>query len=178
MQKVVVVGLLSVLLQACASITSEKTQLVRVDALDEQGEMVADAKCELKNDKGAYQIDSGKHAAINKSGENLNISCKSEQRTDEASGAAILRAGAGMFGNILFGGGIGAIIDHNRGTAYNYPEWVQVVFGRIVTFDRSNHKDGQPMQGAVVEVAKIAVVAEADPSGAQPVADDLLTPVE
>lgn len=161
-----------VLLQACASITAEKTQLVRVDALDEQGAVVADAKCELTNDKGVYEIDSGKHAMVNKSGEDLNISCRSAQRSDEASGVAISRAGAGMFGNILFGGGIGAIIDHNRGTAYNYPEWVQVVFGRIFTFDRSHHKDGQPMQGQLVEVAAAQAVGVAS----EPVPASVATP--
>jgi hypothetical protein len=35
------------------------------------------------------------------------------------------------------GGGIGAIIDHNKGTAYTYPTWVQRVF------DRSNENEGQ-----------------------------------
>jgi hypothetical protein len=34
-------------------------------------------------------------------------------------GRAISRANAGMAGNIIFGGGIGAIIDHNKGTAYS-----------------------------------------------------------
>ncbi|WP_174978377.1 hypothetical protein [Bordetella trematum] len=163
------VGVLALVLSGCASITGEKTQLVRVDVLDEQGAAVGDAKCELKNDKGEYQIESGKHAMVNKSGENLSISCKSAQRTDEASGTAISRAGAGMFGNILFGGGIGAIIDHNRGTAYNYPEWVQVVFGRIVTFDRSKYTEGRPMQGDVVEVAEAKEAATSSASIATPV---------
>jgi len=52
-----------------------------------------------------------------------------------------------MFGNIIFGGGIGAIIDHSSGKAYNYPEWMQVVFGRILVFDRTAHEDGVPMAG-------------------------------
>ena len=54
---------------------------------------------------------------------------------------------AGMAGNIIFGGGIGAIIDHNKGTAYTYPTWVQLVFGKTLVFDRSAEKDGQPVMG-------------------------------
>ena len=52
-----------------------------------------------------------------------------------------------MAGNIILGGGIGAIIDHNKGTAYTYPTWMQLVFGQTLVFDRSDEKDGQPVQG-------------------------------
>ncbi len=54
---------------------------------------------------------------------------------------------AGMAGNIIFGGGIGAIIDHNKGTAYTYPTWIQLIFGKTLVFDRSAEKDGQPVLG-------------------------------
>jgi hypothetical protein len=53
----------------------------------------------------------------------------------------------GLAGNIIFGGGIGAIIDHNKGTAYTYPSWIQLVFGKSLVFDRSTEKDGQPVPG-------------------------------
>lgn len=151
----------TVILAGCASITSESTQLVRIDALDEAGKPVAEATCEVTNDKGVYNIDAGKHATVNKSAKDLNITCSAPEREDQATGTAISRAGAGMFGNILFGGGVGAIIDHNRGTAYNYPAWVQVVFGKIFVFDRTKHKDGVPLQGEEVLVAEqIATVQE------------------
>lgn len=137
-------------LTGCASITSDSTQLVRVDALDERGEVVADAKCDLTNDNGTYPVDAGRHVMVKKSGKNLNIGCESPNREDLAEGTAISRPGAGMFGNIIFGGGIGAIIDHSSGKAYNYPEWMQVVFGRILSFDRNEHEDGLPMAGKEV----------------------------
>lgn len=137
----------ALILTGCASITSESMQLVRVDALDESGEKVAEARCTLINDKGEYVLEPGKHTMVGKSSKNLNITCVAADRADEATGTLISRAGAGMFGNILFGGGIGAIIDHNRGTAYNYPDWVQLVFGKVLTFDRTKNKEGEPMQG-------------------------------
>jgi len=34
-----------------------------------------------------------------------------------------------MFGNILLGGGIGAVVDHNNGSAYEYPSFIQVTMG-------------------------------------------------
>jgi hypothetical protein len=55
----------------------------------------------------------------------------------------------------LLGGGIGAIIDHNKGTAYTYPLWVQLVFGKTLSFDRRADKEGQPNLGA----APVAPVA-------------------
>lgn len=134
-------------LTGCASITTDSTQLVRVDALDEQGDVVDDAKCDLTNDNATYQVDAGRHVMVKKSGKSLNIRCESPNREDLAEGTAISRPGAGMFGNIIFGGGIGAIIDHSSGKAYNYPEWMQVVFGRILVFDRTEHEDGVPMAG-------------------------------
>jgi len=137
----------ALLVTGCASITTDSTQMVRVDALDEQGQVVNDAKCDLTNDNATYQVDAGRHVMVKKSGKNLNIRCESPNREDLAEGTAISRPGAGMFGNIIFGGGIGAIIDHSSGKAYNYPEWMQVVFGRILVFDRTEHEDGVPMAG-------------------------------
>jgi hypothetical protein len=52
-----------------------------------------------------------------------------------------------MFGNIVFGGGIGAIVDHNRGTGYTYPTWVQLEFGRSLVFDRSDDDETKPTLG-------------------------------
>ena len=42
------------------------------------------------------------------------------------------------WGNIIFGGGIGAIIDHNKGNGYNYPDQLPVVMGKAVVVDRKD----------------------------------------
>lgn len=42
-----------------------------------------------------------------------------------------------MFGNIIFGGGIGAVIDHNTGSAYEYPTLIQVVMGMFSKVESS-----------------------------------------
>jgi hypothetical protein len=41
-----------------------------------------------------------------------------------------------MFGNIIFGGGIGAIIDHSNGTGYDYPNQIPVRMGESVVVDK------------------------------------------
>lgn len=83
---------------------------------------------------------------MRRSSKDLDIVCKHPENPD-ASARAISRANAGMFGNIILGGGIGAIIDHNKGTAYTYPTWVQLVFGKTLVFDRNAEKEGKPALG-------------------------------
>jgi hypothetical protein len=41
-----------------------------------------------------------------------------------------------MWGNIIFGGGVGAIIDHNKGTGYDYPDQLPVKMGESVVVDK------------------------------------------
>ncbi len=41
-----------------------------------------------------------------------------------------------MFGNIIFGGGVGAIIDHAKGTGYDSPDNLPVRLGDSVTVDK------------------------------------------
>jgi hypothetical protein len=54
---------------------------------------------------------------------------------------AVSRAAGSMFGNIIFGGGIGALIDHSKGTGYDYPNRLPVVMGQSIMVDK---KDENP----------------------------------
>ena len=42
-----------------------------------------------------------------------------------------------MIGNIIIGGGIGAMIDHSKGTGYNYPDQLSVEMGKAIVIDRA-----------------------------------------
>ena len=84
----------------------------------------------------------------------MDITCV-QAGQPEAKGRAISRANAGMAGNIIFGGGIGAIIDHNKGTAYTYPTWLQLVFGQTLVFDRRDEKEGSPVPGKAPEAVTL-----------------------
>ena len=136
-------GLL-VITSGCASIVNESTHPMKLETKTQAGETVSGAECRISNDYGAINARSGETAQVRRSSKDMDITCKHPANPD-AVGRAISRANAGMAGNILFGGGIGAIIDHNKGTAYTYPTWVQLIFGKTLVFDRSAEKEGQPV---------------------------------
>ena len=130
----------------CASIVNDSTHPMRVETKTAEGTMVNGAECRVSNDYGAITARSGDTTQVRRSSKDIDITCKHPAHPD-AQGRAISRANMGLAGNIIFGGGIGAIIDHNKGTAYTYPTWVQLVFGKTLVFDRSAEKDGQPVMG-------------------------------
>lgn len=146
MTKTLVVLAATALLGGCASIVNDTTQPIKLETKRADGTLVTGADCRLTNDYGAITGRSGDTIQVRRSSKDLDIVCKDPANPD-ASGRAISRANAGLAGNIIFGGGIGAIIDHSKGTAYTYPTWVQLVFGRLLVFDRSAEKEGKPVLG-------------------------------
>ena len=117
-------------------------QNVTLSATTKTGEQVADADCTLKNDKGSWQGKSSGHTPVHRSAEDLLVECKKKGMPDGLL-RAISRAANGMWGNIIFGGGVGAIIDHNKGTGYDYPNNLPVVMGGTVIIDRKNEKESE-----------------------------------
>lgn len=144
MKKIAVVAAL-VALSGCATITSSEMQTVSLTASGPDGQAVADAKCELQNDKGKWQAATPSQIAVRRSADDLTITCKKEGMADGLL-RAISRAAGSMFGNILLGGGVGALIDHNKGTGYNYPDNLPVKMGQSTTVDR--REQDQPAQTA------------------------------
>jgi uncharacterized protein YceK len=136
----------AVVMTGCASIVNETSHPMKVETAQPDGAMVTGAECRLTNDYGTSTVKSGETLQVRRSSKDLDIVCKRADQPD-AVGRAISRANAGLAGNIIFGGGIGAIIDHNKGTAYTYPSWVRLIFGKTQIFDRSDEKEGQPLQG-------------------------------
>lgn len=141
--RLVAAAILSLTLSACASITGDTVQSIRIETRLADGTEVKDADCELFNEHGSFRAKSPGGVTVRRSSTDLNITCRKDALPD-AEGRAVSRANGGMWGNIIFGGGVGAIIDHNKGTAYTYPQWIQVIFGKIMGFDRSDDQDGQP----------------------------------
>ena len=131
----------------CASIVNDDTQPMKLETKTAAGETIAGAECRLQNNEGTISARSGETTRVRRSSEDLEISC-THPGEPEAIGRAISRANAGMAGNIIFGGLIGAAIDHSKGTAYTYPTWIQLVFGKTLVFDRSAEKEGFPVVGA------------------------------
>ena len=130
----------------CASVVNDSTHPMKVETKTQGGELVPGAECKLSNDYGTVTVKSGETTQVRRSSKDLDILCR-DPRNPDANARAISRANGGMWGNIILGGGIGAIIDHNKGTAYTYPTWVQLVFGKTLVFDRTTEKEGQPVLG-------------------------------
>lgn len=143
---------LAIAATGCASIVNDTTHPMKLEAARADGTLVTGAECKLSNDYGTVSAKSGDNVQVRRSSKDLDISC-GDPANPSATGRAISRANAGFAGNILIGGGIGAIIDHNKGTAYTYPTWVRLVFGKTLVFDRSTEKDGHPVLGTEPQVA-------------------------
>lgn len=136
-----------VLASGCATITSSENQQVNLSAKTEQGARVEQAACSLKNDKGEWKAQAPGFVQIRRSSDDLPVEY-SKPGTPTGYLGAISRAAAGMFGNIIFGGGIGAIIDHTKGTGYNYPDELPVVMGKTTTVDRHEASENAPAANA------------------------------
>ncbi len=119
---------LAAMLSGCASITGTTAQSVSVQTRDQAGSEVTAVACELSNNKGKWFVTTPGSTTITRSNDDMQVMCKKEGT--EPGRAAIVSATKGsMWGNIIFGGGIGAIVDHNNGSAYEYPNFIQVVMG-------------------------------------------------
>lgn len=125
-----------IMMSGCATITSNEMQPLSLTTKDDKGQNLEMAKCTLRNDKGSWEVESPTFVQVRRSSEDLLVECKKEGQPNGAL-RAISRAAGGMFGNIIFGGGIGAIIDHSKGTGYNYPNALPVKMGESVVVDRS-----------------------------------------
>lgn len=130
----------------CATITKDANQAVQIETYSKSNELITDANCTAKNERGEWSTKSTGAVNVHRSGENLIVKCDKEGH-ESGNGTVISRANGSMFGNILFGGGIGAIIDHNKGTAYSYPDWIRIILGDNLVFDRKHNKDNEVMIG-------------------------------
>jgi hypothetical protein len=182
-QLIVVTLALQTLLTGCASITKDSNQPVKVETYSKNNVAINGAKCTAKNERGEWVATSPGNLVVHRSGENLSVIC--EKEGEEAGVATVVsRANGGMFGNILFGGGIGAIIDHNKGTAYSYPDWIRVIMGDNLVFDRKRNKDNEVMLGNAasseelkkIEQEKIAIEKAAEKKAAEATAKNSSAP--
>lgn len=133
-------------LVGCASVVNGTSHAIRVDTKTASGETIEGAVCVASNNYGSTNFRSGTPQVIRRSSKDLDIKCTQEGQPP-ATGTATSRANAGMAGNIIIGGVIGAVVDHNRGAGYTYPTWIQMVFGESLVFDRSHEKEGTVLKG-------------------------------
>lgn len=119
---------ISALAGGCASITGTNTQSMSVETREQGGTQLTGAACELSNNKGKWFVTTPGSVMIHRSNDDMQVLCN-KVGLESGRAAVVSDTKGSMFGNILFGGGIGAIIDHNNGSAYEYPTLVQVLMG-------------------------------------------------
>jgi hypothetical protein len=115
----------------CASIVSGQNQSVSINAMSDSGQVVG-AQCTLTNNKGTWYVMTPGTTTVHRSYGDLGVRC---EKKSESSGVATVKSHTkGMaFGNILFGGIIGAGVDMKTGAAYDYPTLITVLMGRIIS---------------------------------------------
>jgi len=129
--------LTSGVLTGCASITGSEMQSLSLTATGADGKPLEKVDCALDNDKGHWVAQAPNFVMVHRSAEDLTVVCKKEGMIDGIL-KAVSRAAGSMYGNIIFGGGIGAIIDHNKGNGYNYPDSLPVTMGASSLVDRKD----------------------------------------
>ena len=169
----VAVGLL---LSGCASVTGSPNQNVSVQAREQSGTEVKGANCELTNNKGKWFVTTPGSVGIHRSNDDLQVLCTKEG-IEPGRAAVVSETKGSMFGNIILGGAIGAIIDHTNGSAYEYPAFIQVimgVFSKLETSKPSPSADTQPTGNTQIPVGSIASAsASANPKGTEDQLRDL-----
>ena len=95
------------------------------------------ASCELKNDEGSWTAVTPATVMIRRSNKDLLVKCTKEGMMD-ARANVVSKTKANMWGNIIFGGGVGAIIAHNNGSAYQYPPVLRLIMGQDNTIQEGS----------------------------------------
>ena len=123
--KMATLGLLMANLTSCASIVTGHNQPVSVNTGS-----ISNAHCSLENSKGTWYIPSTPGSTVvNRAYGDLHVVCnKAGYRTASKNVASHTKGMA--FGNLIFGGAIGAGVDVATGAAYDYPSDISVPMGR------------------------------------------------
>ncbi|AZP11613.1 L,D-transpeptidase Cds6 family protein [Undibacterium parvum] len=121
-------------LSGCASLIHDSEQSLSITTYDESGSKIKGASCKLSNDFRSNTFDNQELVKVHRSYRDLQIECKKNGYTD-ATARVISSVNAGIYGNVVTAG-IGAIFDHALGSAYTYPQQLDLVFGKELTLNK------------------------------------------
>lgn len=122
---------ISILFYGCASVTGTPIQSVSVQT-KKGDQQLARVSCELQNSKGRWFVTTSRSVSIGRSNDDLQITCKKEGM-DQGVLNVLSDAKTAMYGNFPFGGIVGAVVDHNTGSGYEYPSLITVLMGEVST---------------------------------------------
>lgn len=121
---------MAVLLSACATVSgSSPYQSISVQTFAADGSEITGVKCDMTNDEGTWFAQTPGSANIHRSNKDLQVICR-KAGVDVGTANVVSRTKGNMWGNIILGGGVGAVVDHNNGTAYEYPGLIKIFMGR------------------------------------------------
>lgn len=108
-----------VALAGCASIVDGSSQSLSIKTVS-NGVDITGSQCTLTNNKGEWYVTTPGSVTVHRSYDALNVKCLKDGYV--ANVGSVPSGTKGMaFGNILFGGIIGAGVDMSTGAAYDYP---------------------------------------------------------
>jgi hypothetical protein len=136
----------------CASIVNGQNQSLSVETRSDAGPL-SGINCKLSNNKGTWFITTPGSTIVQRSFEDMSVRC---DKDGMEPGFATVKSGTKpmAFGNILFGGVIGAGVDISTGAAYDYPALITVQMGK-------NSSIGAPAPAATASAAEPAKAASA-----------------
>lgn len=130
---------ISASVSGCSTLTGEGTsQNLSVMTYTPENQDLTGASCELKNDEGLWTAVTPATVMVRRSNKDLMVKC-SKAGFSDATANVVSKTKANMWGNIIFGGGVGAIIDHSNGSAYQYPPTLKMIMGK----EKTIKEDGQ-----------------------------------
>ena len=130
------------LIAGCASIVDGEQQSLFVETRH-QDAAVSGAQCRLRNDKGTWFVTTPGSVTVHRSYQDMVVECsKAGLPTGWASIKSTTKGMA--FGNILFGGVIGAGVDIGNGAAYDYPQVIVVDMGKTKSITSEPAKTPAP----------------------------------
>ena len=137
----ILVGVLFAI-SGCSTLTGDGTsQTIGIETFNVvDTSRIYDARCTLSNDEGSWSVVTPGSVMVHRSNKLLDIDCRKQGYLQESSHGVDSDTKANMWGNILIGGVVGAIIDHNNGSAYEYPEVIQVPMRRVSEEEASDAK--------------------------------------
>ena len=102
-------------LAGCSSIVNESHLPINLSFSDNSA-----GECSLRNKRESYKTQIPASVLVRRSDDPLVYECTTKDGR-EAYGSIVSKVGNTMAGNIIFGGGIGAIIDANNDMHREYP---------------------------------------------------------
>jgi hypothetical protein len=135
MKQLCVLGVFATVLASagCASIVTGQSQSLSVEARDAASPVVG-ANCKLTNDKGTWFVVTPGSAMVQRSYGDLSVQCEKQGMAPGILTTKSMTKGM-AFGNILFGGIIGAGVDVATGAAYDYPSLITVHMGKTTRLE-------------------------------------------